>query len=132
MEIGSAFPLEEELAIEVRGRDMVDGMPKTIQLTSVEVREALSEPIAHIVSRTRSVLEQTPPELSADIVSHGIWLTGGGALLRGLDQLLHEQTGIKVHIAEDPLSCVAIGTGQALDHIELLSETHFQYAGLEA
>ena len=132
MEIGSAFPLEEEMEMEVRGRDMVDGMPKTIHLSSIAVREALSEPIAHIVARTRSVLEQTPPELSADIVSHGIWLTGGGALLRGLDQLLHQQTGIPVYVAEDPLSCVAIGTGQALDHIEMLSETHFQYAGLEA
>ena len=132
MEIGSAFPLEEELELEVSGRDMVDGMPKTIHLSSVAVREALAEPVAHIVARTRSVLEQTPPELSADIVSHGIWLTGGGALLRGLDQLIQQQTGIPVHVAEDPLSCVAIGTGQALDHIEMLSETHFQYAGLEA
>jgi rod shape-determining protein MreB len=118
--------------MEVRGRDMVDGMPKTISLTSIEVREALAEPIGHIVQRTKSVLEQTPPELSADIVSHGIWLTGGGALLRGLDQLLQHETGIPVHIAEDPLSCVAIGAGRALDHIELLTETHFQYAGLEA
>jgi rod shape-determining protein MreB len=132
MEIGSAYELEEELAMEVKGRDMVDGMPKTINLTSLEVREALSEPIGHIVSRTKSVLEQTPPELSADIVSHGIWLTGGGALLRGLDQLLQRETGIPVHIAEDPLSCVAIGAGRALDHIEMLTETHFQYAGLEA
>jgi rod shape-determining protein MreB len=132
MEIGSAYTLGEELAMEVRGRDMVDGMPKTISLTSIEVREALAEPIGHIVQRTKSVLEQTPPELSADIVSHGIWLTGGGALLRGLDQLLQHETGIPVHIAEDPLSCVAIGAGRALDHIELLTETHFQYAGLEA
>jgi rod shape-determining protein MreB len=132
MEIGSAYPLDEELAMEVRGRDMVDGMPKTISLTSMEVRDALAEPVGHIVQRTKSVLEQTPPELSADIVSHGIWLTGGGALLRGLDQLLQRETGIPVHIAEDPLSCVAIGAGRALDHIELLTETHFQYAGLEA
>jgi rod shape-determining protein MreB len=132
IEIGSAFPLDEELAMEVRGRDMVDGMPKTISLTSLEVRDALAEPIGHIVSRTRSVLEQTPPELSSDIVSHGIWLTGGGALLRGLDQLLQRETGIPVHIADDPLSCVAIGAGRALDHIEMLTETHFQYAGLEA
>jgi rod shape-determining protein MreB len=132
MEIGSAYALDEELAMEVRGRDMVDGMPKTISLTSMEVRDALAEPVGHIVQRTKSVLEQTPPELSADIVSHGIWLTGGGALLRGLDQLLQRETGIPVHIAEDPLSCVAIGAGRALDHIELLTETHFQYAGLEA
>lgn len=132
MEIGSAFPLAEEMAMEVKGRDMVDGMPKTINLTSMEVREALSEPIGHIVQRTKSVLEQTPPELSADIVSHGIWLTGGGALLRGFDQLLAKETGIPTHVAEDPLSCVAIGAGKALDHIEMLTETHFQYAGLEA
>lgn len=132
MEIGAVFPLDEELAMEVKGRDMVDGMPKTISLTSIMVREALAEPVGHIVQRVRSVLEQTPPELSSDIVSHGIWLTGGGALLRGLDQLIQKETGIPVHIAEDPLSCVAIGAGRALDHIEMLSETHFQYAGLEA
>lgn len=129
MEIGSAFPLEEEISIEVRGRDMVDGLPKTIEISSGEIREALAEPVHQIVMRTRSVLEQTPPELSADIVSHGIWLTGGGALLRGLDQLISRETGIPVHVAEDPLSCVAIGTGKALDQIELLSETHFDYAG---
>lgn len=129
--LGSAFPLAEELVMEVRGRDMVMGMPKTLDITSEEIREAIQEPINQIVMRTRSVLEQTPPELAADIVEHGIWLTGGGALLRGLDQLLTQETGIPVHIADDPLSCVAIGSGQALDHIELLSETHFSYAGME-
>jgi rod shape-determining protein MreB len=132
MSIGSAFPLDEELVMEVKGRDMVDGLPKTVQVTSQAVREALSEPVHQIVMRTRSVLEQTPPELASDIVSHGIWLTGGGALLRGLDQLLMRETGIPVHVAEDPLSCVALGTGQALDQIEMLSETHFDYAGMEA
>ncbi len=132
MNIGSAFPLEEELAMEVKGRDMVDGLPKTVMISSRDVREALAEPVHQIVLRTRSVLEQTPPELAADIVSHGIWLTGGGALLRGLDQLLMQETGIPVHVAEDPLSCVALGTGQALDQIEMLSETHFDYAGMEA
>lgn len=132
MSIGSAFPLEDELAMEVKGRDMVHGLPKTVSVTSREIRDALSEPVHQIVLRTRSVLEQTPPELAADIVSHGIWLTGGGALLRGLDQLLMQETGIPVHVAEDPLSCVALGTGQALDQIEMLSETHFDYAGMEA
>jgi rod shape-determining protein MreB len=130
--IGSAFALEEELSMEVSGRDMVNGLPKTTIISSGEIRDALSEAVHQIVMRTRSVLEQTPPELAADIVSHGIWLTGGGALLRGLDKLLEQETGIPVHIAEDPLSCVAIGSGQALDHIELLSETHFAYAGMEA
>ncbi len=129
MAIGSAFPMEEELTMEVKGRDMVDGLPKTITLSSGEIREALAEPVHQIVMRTRSVLEQTPPEISSDIVSHGIWLTGGGALLRGLDQLISKDTGIPVHVAEDPLSCVAIGTGKALDQIEMLSETHFDYAG---
>ncbi|MBV9868305.1 MAG: rod shape-determining protein [Abitibacteriaceae bacterium] len=132
MSIGSAFPMEEEMSMEVKGRDMVTGMPKTVMVTSRAIREALAEPINQIVARTRSVLEQTPPELASDIVSHGIWLTGGGAMLRGLDQLLMQETGIPVHIAEDPLSCVAIGAGQALDQIDMLSETHFDYAGMEA
>jgi len=132
MAIGSAFPLDDELSMEVKGRDMIEGLPKTVILTSREVREALAEPVHQIVMRTRSVLEQTPPELAADIVTQGIWLTGGGALLRGLDQLLMRETGIPVHVAEDPLSCVALGTGQALDQIEMLSETHFDYAGMEA
>ncbi|HEX8552632.1 MAG TPA: rod shape-determining protein [Abditibacteriaceae bacterium] len=132
MNIGSAFKLEEELQMEVKGRDMVEGLPRTVIISSSAIREALSEPVAQIVARTRSVLEQTPPELASDIVTHGIWLTGGGALLRGLDQLIMRETGIPVHIAEDPLSCVAIGTGEALDQIELLSQTHFDYAGMEA
>jgi rod shape-determining protein MreB len=130
--VGSAFPLDEELSMEVSGRDMVNGLPKTAIITSNEIRDAMFEPVHQIVARTRSVLEQTPPELAADIVSHGIWLTGGGALIRGLDRLIEHETGIPVHIAEDPLSCVAIGAGQALDHIELLSETHFAYAGMES
>lgn len=132
MAIGSAYPLEDELAMDVKGRDMVEGLPKTVSISSRHVREALSESVQQIVTRTRSVLEQTPPELASDIVTHGIWLTGGGALLRGLDQLIMEQTGIPVHVAEDPLSCVAMGTGRALDQIELLSQTHFDYAGMEA
>lgn len=132
LEIGSAYPLEEELAFEVKGRDMVNGMPKDVVVTSSEIREALAEPIQHIVDRCRSVLEQTPPELASDIVARGICLTGGGALLRGMDQLIQHETGISVFISEDPLSCVAIGAGKALDHIDLLTQTHFAYAGLEA
>ena len=132
IEIGSAYPLDEELVMDVKGRDMINGMPKTVSVSSTEIRQAISEPIHQIVLRTRSVLEQTPPELASDIVGRGIWLTGGGALLRGLDRLLMQQTGIPVHIADDPLSCVAMGAGMALDQIELLSETHFAYAGMEA
>ncbi len=127
--IGSAARLDEELYLEVKGRDMINGLPRTIELTSEEVRLALTEPINQIIARVRLVLEQTPPELSADIIAQGIWLTGGGALLRGIDRLIAENTGIPVHIAEDPLSCVAIGTGKALDQIEMLAETHFAFAG---
>ncbi len=118
MKIGSAYPLENELALEVRGRDLVAGLPKTIVVTSDEIREALSEPTSAIVERVKSVLEHTAPELSSDIIERGIMLTGGVALLRGLDKLISEQTGIPVHVAEDPLSCVALGCGRALDQIE--------------
>lgn len=110
--IGSAYRLEEELTMEIRGRDLINGLPKTVKVTSEEVREALSEPIASIVEAVKSVLEKTPPELAADIIDRGIILTGGGALLRGLDTLLSEITGIPALIADDPLSCVVIGTGQ--------------------
>ena len=118
VKIGSAYPLETELVLEVRGRDLVAGLPKTIEVTSDEVREALSEPISAIVERVKSVLEHTPPELSSDIIERGMMLTGGIALLRGLDKLLAAQTGIPVHVAEDPLSCVALGCGRALDRID--------------
>ena len=111
---------------------MVDGLPKTALVTSPAIRAAMGDVVNQIVGRVRSVLEQTPPELASDIVSRGIWLTGGGALLRNLDKLLAHQTGIPVHIAEDPLSCVAKGAGLALDQIELLSETHFTYAGMHS
>jgi rod shape-determining protein MreB len=130
VEIGSAFPMDEELSMEVSGRDMVDGLPKTAIVTSQEIRAAMSDTVNQIVGRVRLVLEQTPPELSSDIVNRGIWLTGGGALLRNLDKLLEHQTGIPVHVADDPLSCVAKGAGLALDQIELLTETHFSYAGM--
>lgn len=123
IKIGSAFPLEQELVMDVRGRDLVAGLPRTVQVTSEEIREALSEPVMQIVERVKSVLEQTPPELSADIIERGIWLTGGGALLRGLDKLLSAATAIPVHVAEDPLSCVAIGTGRALEELRAIRQS---------
>lgn len=131
MKIGSAFPLEQELVLEVRGRDLVAGLPKTIEVTSGEVREALMEPIMAIVDRVKSVLEQTPPELSSDIIERGIMLTGGVALIRGFDKLLCKQTGIPVHVAEDPLSCVALGCGRALDQLEVIRD-QFIETGFEA
>jgi rod shape-determining protein MreB len=109
--IGSAFRLDQELVMEIRGRDLINGLPKTVKITSEEVREALSEPLQSIVEAVKAVLEKTPPELAADIIDRGIILTGGGALLRGLDTLLGQVTGIPVIIADDPLSCVVIGTG---------------------
>ena len=112
VKIGSAHRLEQELAMEIRGRDLINGLPKTVKITSEEVREALSEPIQAIVEAVKAVLEKTPPELAADIIDRGIILTGGGALLRGLDVLLGEVTGIPVLVADDPMSCVVIGTGQ--------------------
>jgi rod shape-determining protein MreB and related proteins len=122
--VGSAFPLEQELQMEVKGRDLVAGLPKTVDVTSDEIREALAEPISQIVDRVKAVLEQTPPELSSDIIERGIMLTGGGALLRGLDRLLSLATGIPVHVADDPLSCVAIGTGRALEEFDAIRGSH--------
>lgn len=121
--IGSAFPLEPELQMEVRGRDLVEGLPRTVQVTSEEIRGALNDPVTQIVEKVRSVLEETPPELSADIIERGICLTGGGALLRGMDRLLDEATGIRVYVAEDPLSCVAIGTGRALEELPAIRKS---------
>lgn len=131
MKIGSAYPLEQELVLEVRGRDLVAGLPKTIEVTSAEIREALMEPITAIVDRVKSVLEQTPPELSSDIIERGMMLTGGSALIRGFDKLLARQTGVPVHVAEDPLSCVALGCGRALDQLETIRD-QFIETGFEA
>jgi rod shape-determining protein MreB and related proteins len=114
IKIGSAFKLEQELAMEIRGRDLINGLPKTVKITSEEVREALSEPVGAIVEAVKSVLEKTPPELASDIIDRGVILTGGGALLRGLDKLLSEITGVPAIVADDPLSCVALGTGMRL------------------
>jgi rod shape-determining protein MreB len=120
IKLGSAYPLEKESTMEVKGRDMVAGLPKTITISSQEVREAMSEPISTIVDSVRITLERCPPELSADLVDRGFVLAGGGALLRGLDRLLAEETGLPVHVAEDPLSAVAEGTGKALSAIHFL------------
>ncbi len=116
--IGSAYPLEKELTMDVKGRDLVAGLPKTVTIRSEEVREALSEQLNTIVDAVRTTLERCPPELAADLVDRGIVLAGGGALLRGLDKLLHEQTGLPIHIAEDPLSAVAEGTGKTLQELD--------------
>jgi rod shape-determining protein MreB and related proteins len=122
IKIGSAYPMDKETSMEVKGRDLVAGLPKTLAITSQEVREALLEPIATIVESVRVTLERCPPELSADLVDRGLVLAGGGALLRGLDKLLQEETGLPVHIAEDPLSAVAEGTGRALSEIKFLRQ----------
>ena len=115
IKIGSAFPYEDEGQMDVKGRNLVDGLPKNITITAEEVREALADPVSVIVDAIRSTLERTPPELSADIITNGIMLTGGGALLRGLGQLVSRETGMPVHVAENPLDCVVTGTGKCLD-----------------
>ncbi len=118
--IGSAYTLEKERKVEVKGRDMVAGIPKTLEVTSEEIREALQEPLRMIVEAVKTALERTPPELAADIVDKGIVLAGGGALLRNLDVLLREETDLPVMIAEDPLTAVVLGSGKALDQEALL------------
>jgi rod shape-determining protein MreB len=120
LEIGSAFPLDEPVTMEIKGRDLIEGVPKTLTITDAEIREALAEPISLIVNAVRVALERTPPELSADIVDRGIVLTGGGSLLKNLDKLLREETGLPVSVAEDPLSSVVLGTGKMLSDFDLL------------
>jgi rod shape-determining protein MreB len=120
LRIGSAFPLSKETTMEVKGRDMVAGLPKTITLTSQEVREAMLEPLNSIIDAVRTTLEHCPPELAADLVDRGIMLAGGGALLRGLDKLLQEETALPVHVAEDPLSAVGEGAGHVLNSLDFL------------
>ncbi len=119
--IGTAFPRDESVTMECRGRDMVSGLPVSVTVTSEEMYDALDEPLTTICEAVHSVLEKTPPEIAADISSSGIMLTGGGALLWGLDKRIEDKTKIKVRIAEEPKSCVAIGTGQALKHMDAIS-----------
>lgn len=120
VKIGTAFPREETITMECRGRDLVTGLPKSVDVTSEEMMEALEEPLHTICEAVHNVLERTPPELSADISNSGIIVTGGGALLYGIDKRIEDRTGIKVVIAEDPKSCVAIGTGKALNNLDVL------------
>ena len=115
IQIGSAYPLKEELEMQVKGRDQVMGLPKILTITSEEIREALREPVSAIVDAVRVTLERTPPELSADIVDRGVVLAGGGALLRGIDQLLSKETGLHVTVCDDPLTAVVLGTGKYLE-----------------
>ena len=123
IKVGTVFPTGRSEKLDIRGRDLVSGLPKTVTITSEETRTALLEPITLIVERVKSVLEKTPPELAADIIDRGIVLTGGGAMIHGLDALIRENTGIPTYLADDPLSCVAIGTGKALDSIEHLQDS---------
>ena len=122
IEIGTAYKLDEELTLEVKGRNLINGLPKNAVISSEDIREALSESLDKIVEAIKETLERTPPELAADIIDRGITLTGGGALLRGMDKLVSSETGIDVHIAETPLDCVANGTGYVLDHMDVLKD----------
>ena len=118
LEIGSAFPSEQESSMEIKGRNLLNGLPENITITSAEVRDALAEPLSRVIEAIKITLEKTPPELSADIIDQGITLAGGGALLRGLDKLINRETGMPVYVAEYPLDCVAEGTGRILENLE--------------
>jgi rod shape-determining protein MreB len=124
LEIGSAFPMPEELQAEIRGRDMVSGLPKTIVLTSEEIRAALEEPLAQIIEAIKVTLDRTPPELASDIMDRGIVLAGGGALLQGLADRVRDETQIPTHLAESPLTCVAVGSGRSLEEFEVIHRTN--------
>ncbi len=126
IEIGTAYPDEKVQSMQVKGRDLVAGIPKTIEVASEEIREAITEPVNTIVDAVRVALEKTPPELAADIVDKGIVLAGGGALIRNLDVLLQEETGLPIMVAEDPLSAVVLGSGKALDQIDVLDNVAMQ------
>ncbi|MEJ2104568.1 MAG: rod shape-determining protein [Ignavibacteriaceae bacterium] len=121
-EVGSAVPLKEEITIQVKGRDLVGGIPKTTEVSSVEIREALNEAITQIVNTVRQTLERTPPELSADILDRGVMVTGGGALLKGLDERIRMETNLPVHVAEDPLTAVARGAGKVIENLNEFSK----------
>ncbi|MEE1012680.1 MAG: rod shape-determining protein [Acutalibacteraceae bacterium] len=127
IKIGSAYPYEGEGTINIKGRNLMDGLPKNVDVTSEEIREALADPVSQIVDAVKSTLEKTPPELAADIIDHGIMLTGGGALLRGLDQLISAETKIPVVIAQNPLDCVADGTGLCLENDSLSITSNKKY-----
>jgi len=120
IQIGSGYPFDEPRKMEIKGRDLVDGIPKTLTINDSDIREALHDPVYAIVDAVKTALERTPPELSADIAEKGIVLAGGGALLHGLDTLISLETHLKVRIADDPLSCVVLGTGKVLDELDLL------------
>jgi rod shape-determining protein MreB len=122
IKLGSAYPMEEELTMEVRGRDLIAGLPKVVTITSEEIRDALKEPVRAIVDTVKIVLERTPPELSADLIELGIVMAGGGSLLKGLDKLISEETGLPVHVADDPVTAVALGTGKILNEIRYLKK----------
>ncbi len=124
--IGTALPLERELTMDVRGRDLIAGLPRTIPITSSEIVEAIEVPLQQLVAAVRSVLEQTPPELSSDIIDKGMVMSGGGSLLRNVDKLLTQVTGVPCHVAENPLNCVALGTGLALEHFDFFKKSLVQ------
>jgi rod shape-determining protein MreB len=119
MRLGTAWKPEKEMEMEVKGRDLVAGIPKTLKLSSEEIRDALSEPISQIVEALKQALEETPPELAADIVDRGIVMTGGGSLLKGLDTLFKEQTNLPINVVDDPLLCVVLGAGKVLNNVPL-------------
>ncbi len=123
LEIGSAHPLREEIQAEVRGRDLLTGLPKTVILSSDEVRHALDEPVGQIIDAIKQTLDKTPPELAADIMDRGLMLAGGGSLLGGLDERLRQETHMPVHLAESPLTCVAVGSGRSLEEFEVIHRT---------
>jgi rod shape-determining protein MreB len=122
LEIGSAFPLREEVQAEIRGRDMISGLPKTVVLSSEDVRDALEEPMVQIIDAVKSTLDKTPPELASDIMDRGIMLAGGGSLLQGMDERLRRETEMPIHIAESPLTCVAVGSGRSLEEFEVMQK----------
>jgi rod shape-determining protein MreB len=124
LEIGSACPMEEELQAEIRGRDMVSGLPKTVVLTSEEIRQALEEPLNQIIEAVKETLDRTPPELASDIMDRGIMLAGGGALLQRLDERLRDETQMPAHLAESPLTCVAVGSGRSLEEFEAIHRSN--------
>jgi rod shape-determining protein MreB len=124
LEIGSAYPLPEELQAEIRGRDIVTGLPKTVVLTSEEIRLALDEPLQQIIGAVKVTLDRTPPELASDIMDRGMMLAGGGSLLHGLDARMRDETNMPTHIAESPLTCVAVGSGRSLEEFEVIQRTN--------